>query len=122
MNVHDLASHLRRLAPLDLAADWDNVGLLLGDADAEVSRVLTCLTVTPQVAAEAVEAGADLIVTHHPILFRAAKRLTTATTEGRMLLALARAGVAVYSAHTAFDNAAGGINDRIAARLHLNDV
>src|SRR5437773_6843219 len=114
MKLHDLVSHLRQLAPLELAADWDNVGLLLGDADSEVSRVLTCLTVTPEVAAEAVDSRANLIVSHHPILFRAAKRLTSATTEGRMLLALARAGVAVYSAHTAFDNATGGINDRIA--------
>src|SRR5262245_30146406 len=122
MKLHDLLAHLRRLAPLELAADWDNVGLLLGDADAEVARVLTCLTVTPDVAAEAVDAKADLIVTHHPVLFRAAKRLTTATTEGRMLLALAHANVAVYSAHTAFDNAPGGINDMIAARLQLTDV
>ena len=69
---------------------------------------MTCLTVTPDSAAEAVAEGAGLIVTHHPILFRAVKRLTDATPEGRMLLALARAGVAVYSPHTAFDDAADG--------------
>jgi dinuclear metal center YbgI/SA1388 family protein len=122
MKLHDVLAYLRRIAPLDLAADWDNVGLLLGDADADVTRVLTCLTVTPPVAAEAVDEKADLIVTHHPILFRGTKRLTTATAEGRMLLDLARAGVAVYSAHTAFDNAPGGINDMIAARLQLTGV
>ncbi len=122
MKLHDLLAHLRRLAPLDLAADWDNVGLLLGDPDAEVGRALTCLSVTPEVVAEAVEEKAGLIVTHHPVLFRAAKKLTTATTEGRMLWTLARNGVAVYSAHTAFDNAPGGINERIAARLGLTEV
>src|SRR5262249_35252502 len=109
-------------APLKLAADWDNVGLLLGDPAAEVGRVMTCLTVTPQSAAEAVEAEADLIVTHHPILFRAVQRLTADTPEGRMLLALAKAGIAVYSPHTAFDNADGGINDILAGRLGLRDV
>jgi dinuclear metal center YbgI/SA1388 family protein len=122
MKLNDLLAHLRDLAPLDLAADWDNVGLLLGDADSDVQHVLTCLTVTPEVAAEAIEEGAHLIVTHHPILFRGAKRLTTATTEGRLLLDLARAGIGVYSAHTAYDNAPGGINDMLAARLQLADV
>jgi dinuclear metal center YbgI/SA1388 family protein len=122
MKLNDLVAHLHQLAPLDLAADWDNVGLLLGDADAEVQRVLTCLTVTPDVVAEAIDERTQLIVTHHPILFRAVKRLTTATTEGRMLLALAGAGVAVFSAHTAFDNAPGGINDMLAARLQLTDL
>jgi dinuclear metal center YbgI/SA1388 family protein len=122
MKLNDLVAHLLQLAPLDLAAEWDNVGLLLGDADAEVQRVLTCLTVTPDVVEEAIDERTQLIVTHHPILFRAVKRLTTATTEGRMLVALAGAGVAVYSAHTAFDNAPGGINDMLAARLQLTDV
>jgi dinuclear metal center YbgI/SA1388 family protein len=119
MNLHEITTHLQQIAPLDLAADWDNVGLLLGNADADVRRVLTCLSVTPAVAAEAVERGAQLMVTHHPILFRAVKRLTTTTSEGRMLLALATANVAVYSAHTAYDNCPGGINDLTASRLGL---
>jgi dinuclear metal center YbgI/SA1388 family protein len=122
MKLQDLLVHLRNIAPLDLAADWDNVGLLLGDADSDVRRVLTCLTVTPEVVAEATDKRADLIVTHHPILFRPTKNLTTATAEGRMLLTLARFNVAVYSAHTAFDNASAGMNERIATRLQLTDV
>jgi dinuclear metal center YbgI/SA1388 family protein len=117
-----LLEYLEQFAPLDLAADWDNVGLLLGDRAAEVERILTCLTVTPDVAAEAVEAGAQLIVTHHPVLFRTVKRLTSATSEGRMLLSLIRAGVAVYCPHTAFDNARGGINELLARRLALADI
>jgi dinuclear metal center YbgI/SA1388 family protein len=120
--VAAIAADLEALAPPGLASDWDNIGLLLGDAAAQVSRVLTCLTLTPEVAAEAVDGGYQLIVTHHPILFRGAKRLTTATAEGRVVLALARAGVAVYSPHTAFDNTRGGINDRLAERLGLTDV
>jgi dinuclear metal center YbgI/SA1388 family protein len=113
---------LDHIAPPALAAEWDNVGLLLGEGTAEVRRVMTCLTVTPVSAAEAVAESADLIVTHHPILFRSVKRLTDGTAEGRMLLALARANVAVYSPHTAFDDADGGINDLLARRLGLINV
>jgi dinuclear metal center YbgI/SA1388 family protein len=120
--VAEITADLDAFAPRDLAADWDNVGLLLGDPAAEVRRVLTCLTVTSDVAEEAAEAGAHLVVTHHPILFRGAKRLTTATPEGRAVLTLAKAGVAVYSPHTAFDNTRGGINELLAARLGLTDL
>jgi len=120
--ISDLISVLKRIAPLSLAAEWDNVGLLLGDAVAPVQRVMTCLTVTPDAVAEAIERGVQLIVSHHPILFRSTKTLTTATPEGRMLLNLVQAGVAVYSAHSAFDNCAGGINDLLAEKLGLNNV
>lgn len=120
--VADIVRFLECFAPSDLAADWDNVGLLLGDRAARVKGVMTCLTVTPESAAEAVESDAQLIVTHHPILFRGAKRLTADHPEGRMLLALARAGVAVCSPHTAFDNTRGGINELLAGRLRLTEV
>ena len=120
--VSEIAADLDAFAPPTLAAEWDNVGLLLGDVAASVQRVLTCLTLTPEVAAEAVTTGCQLVVTHHPILFRGAKRLTTVTAEGRTVLALARADVAVYSPHTAFDNTRGGINDRLAERLGLADL
>ena len=108
--------------PNALAAAWDNVGLLLGDAAAEVRRAMSCLTVTPTVVAEAIAENANLIVTHHPILFRGTKRLSTASSEGRLLWPLARTGIAVYSPHTAFDNTAGGINDSLARRLELIDI
>lgn len=122
LTIADIADYLDAFAPPDLAAEWDNVGLLLGDRAAGVERVMTCLTVTPESAAEAIDARAELIVTHHPVLFRPVQKLTTTTTEGRMLLALIRAGIAVYSPHTAFDNTAGGINDLLARRLGLVDV
>lgn len=122
LSVATIVDFLDQFAPRDLAADWDNVGLLLGDRNAPVQRVMTCLTVTPESAAEAVESGAQLIITHHPVLFRPINRLTTATPEGRMLLALIRAGVSVYSPHTAFDNTRDGINESLARRLGLTDV
>jgi dinuclear metal center YbgI/SA1388 family protein len=120
--VATVCASLDRFAPPGLAADWDNIGLLLGDAAAEVLRIVTSLTVTPAVVAEAIAEKADLIVTHHPILFRGVKRLSTATAEGRLLWPLAKAGIAVYSPHTAFDNTAGGINDSLARRLGLTNV
>jgi dinuclear metal center YbgI/SA1388 family protein len=122
ISVANVVDTLDLFAPPELAADWDNTGLLLGDPAAEVRALMTCLTVTPESAAEAIEVGAQLIVTHHPILFRPVQRLTSATAEGRMVLGLARAGVAVYSPHTAFDNARGGINEQLARRLGLTEV
>lgn len=122
ITVAAVIEYLEEIAPHELAAEWDNVGLLLGDRRAELRRVMTCLTVTPDSAAEAVETGAQLVVTHHPILFRAVKSLTADNAEGRMLLALAQAGVAVYCPHTAFDNSIGGINDALARRLGLTEV
>jgi dinuclear metal center YbgI/SA1388 family protein len=120
--VAEVVRWLDRFAPPQLAAEWDNTGLLLGDAAVTAPRILTCLTVTPAVVAEAVDTGVQLIVTHHPILFKAVKKLTSHTPDGRMLLLLAQAGVAVYSPHTSFDNCVGGINDSLAAAIGLTDV
>jgi dinuclear metal center YbgI/SA1388 family protein len=122
VTVATVIDFLEQLASPKLAADWDNVGLLLGDHAAAVQRVMTCLTVTPETAAEAVESAAQLIITHHPVLFRAVKRLTSGTPEGRMLLALIQAGLSVYSPHTSLDNARGGINDLLARQLDLTGV
>jgi dinuclear metal center YbgI/SA1388 family protein len=120
--VADVIAVLELFAPPSSAASWDNVGLLLGDKSGPVDHVLTCLTLTPEVADEAAASGVQLIVTHHPILFRGVKRLTADTTDGRVVLTLAKAGIAVYSPHTAFDDCPGGINDQLAAMLGLNDV
>jgi dinuclear metal center YbgI/SA1388 family protein len=83
---------------------------------------MTCLTVTDESVTESIDRQASLIVTHHPILFRSVQRLSADTPEGRLLWKLARAGVSVYSPHTAFDNAAQGINARLAERLGLREV
>lgn len=120
--VADLIAFLERFAPPDLAEEWDNVGLLVGDRDQTVSKVVTCLTLTPDVAREAIEQRASLVVTHHPVLFRAVKRLTADDAQGRMLLELIAAHVAVYSPHTGYDSAERGINRQIAQSLGLTDV
>ena len=120
--IQDVCRYLNDVAPLSLADDWDNVGLLLGDEAAEVVRAITCLTLTPDVADEAVTVGARLIVTHHPVLFKPVKQLTAANSEGRMLLKLMRHGIAVYSPHTAYDNSATGINQQLAELLDLIEI
>ncbi|HMO85408.1 MAG TPA: Nif3-like dinuclear metal center hexameric protein, partial [Lacipirellulaceae bacterium] len=83
--VGQVAQVLEQLAPLALAESWDNVGLLVGEAQWPADRVMTCLTVTPTTVAEAVERAAQLIITHHPLPFRPVASLTGATTVGRLL-------------------------------------
>lgn len=118
----EIVAFLDQFAPSRLAEDWDNVGLLVGDSGAAVDRVMTCLTITPSSAAEAVEQGARLIVSHHPLPFNPLKRITDETTAGRLLLQLVRAGVAIVSPHTAFDSASRGINQALAEGLGLVEI
>jgi len=120
--IANIATFLEQLAPGRLAEEWDNVGLLVGCQSQTVTKLMTCLTVTPASAAEAIEAGAQLIVAHHPMPFQAMRRLTDDTTAGRLLLDLIAARVAVYSPHTAFDSAAEGVNQRLAEGLQLHDI
>lgn len=120
--VADVAAWLRTIYPLRLAESWDNVGLLVGDELAGVARIMTCLTITPESAEEAIQEQAQLIVTHHPLPFHSLKRLTTESTPTRLLWQLARAGIAVYSPHTAFDSAAEGINQLALERLGCNHI
>ena len=105
LTINDVCSWLGEIAPLELAEEWDNVGLLVGDRGRGLERFMTCLTITPTTTAEAIERRADLIVVHHPLPFRPISQLTTDTTVGGLLWDLLGAGVAVYSAHTAFDSA-----------------
>ena len=120
--IKELCNYLEQAAPSLLAEDWDNVGLLAGDPEAPIHRVMTCLTITPQSAAEAIERQANLIVTHHPLPFRALKRLVTTSTAGRLLWELITHGIAIYSAHTAFDSTTRGINQQLAEALTLQQI
>lgn len=120
--VSEVCGYLDELAPVELGEEWDNVGLLVGRAASDVQKIMTCLTLTPDVAQEAVEQQAQLVVAHHPVLFRGAKAICDHTSEGRMLLDLIENGVAVYSAHTRFDSAQQGVNQRLAESFGLADI
>ncbi|MAI32243.1 MAG: Nif3-like dinuclear metal center hexameric protein [Rhodopirellula sp.] len=122
ISLETVCSSLASIAPLRLAEDWDNVGLLVGNRRATIAKVMTCLTVTPNVVSEAVEQQVGLIVAHHPLPFKPLARITSDSATGEMLLRLIGAGVAVYSAHTAFDSAADGINQRWSELLSLQSV
>ncbi len=122
LSLDDLCRVLEAFAPPVLSEDWDNVGLLVGERDRKIERVMTCLTITPDSAAEAIERQADVIVAHHPLPFQPLKRITSETTVGRLLLGLIRANIAIYSPHTAFDSAAAGINQGLAEGLGLLDI
>lgn len=113
---------LERFAPRQLAESWDNVGLLVGDPAQTIDGIVTCLTITPEVVDEAIEADADLIVTHHPMPFRPLKQITTDSTVGQMLLKLIQNKIAVYSPHTAFDSCAQGINQQLASGIGLAEI
>lgn len=120
--VKELERLVGEIAPYELAETWDNVGLLVGRADKTVTRVLTALDLTDDVIREAAELGAQAIVTHHPIMMDARKRMTDGDREGRLLLALAENGIAHIAAHTNFDSAPGGVNDTLLALMGAANV
>ncbi len=120
--IQSIADFLEYFAPNVLAESWDNVGLLVGDRQEQVQRVMTCLTVTPESADEAVDRRANLIIAHHPLPFHATKQITADNPTGSMLLKLIRQHVAIYSPHTAFDSATSGINQQLAEALHLEEI
>lgn len=120
--VADIARHLEAWAPTGSAQDYDNVGLQVGRADREVSTVVTALDATPAVLQEAVAADAQLVVTHHPLLFRPPSALTGDDYVSSLALSFAEAGVALYSAHTNLDAAPGGVSFALAERLGLQAV
>ena len=122
LTVATIADFLAKFAPPRLAEEWDNVGLLVGRGDQPVRRLMTCLTLTRASVAEAVAERVDLVVSHHPLPLKPLRRLTDESPEGRFLLDLMGAKVAVYSPHTAFDSAGRGINQRLAEGIGLQTI
>ena len=121
--VNDILVFLESLAPASTKMSWDNVGLLCGRKDREVRRILVALDPFRHVIQEAIREGADLIVTHHPLIFRDPLMQVNEDTEaGRCVLTLIEQGIAAINAHTNLDVAPGGVNDVLAATLGLSDV
>ena len=122
--VREIEQALFRLAPKEGAMDWDNVGQLLGDPEAEVRRVLVALDITEAVADEAIAENCQLIVSHHPVMnckWLPVQTVRQDTPQGHLLLKILRSGLSAICMHTNLDVAPGGVNDALAAALGLED-
>ena len=119
MKIREVVDALERFAPLPLQESFDNAGLQIGLTEAEVSGALLCLDVTEKVVDEAEALGCNLIVSHHPLIFHALKRITYADDVQRAVAKALKAGITVVSMHTNMDNAPGGVNFKIAEKLGL---
>lgn len=120
--VNDVIMTMKEIAPENNTFGHDNVGLLVGDQDAEVSRVLCCLDVTQSVLDEAIEQGAQLIISHHPIIFLPISRITSDSPLGNKIIKAISNGISIYSAHTNLDFSVGCINDYLMKLLDFTDV
>lgn len=113
---------IEQLAPRRLAEEWDNVGLLVGSPSHKVDRVLVALDVTDAIIDYAIKEDVQMIVAHHPFLFRPMKQLRTDWAQGAMIEKLIKNDIAVYAAHTNLDIAEGGVNDVLAERIGLTEI
>lgn len=116
--VNDVLYFMDMLAPFDSSMGFDNTGLLVGDENGKVKKILLTLDVTREAVAEAKKVGAELIVSHHPVIFDPIKRIS----EKDIVYTLVRNGISVISAHTNLDKAEGGVNDALALKLGLEDI
>ncbi len=120
--VTDVVAVLEERYPPAWAEDWDRVGLVLGEPEATVHRVLCVVDCVPETVEEALTVDAQLIVSHHPLLLRGVSSIAPTTYKGRLVHRLIRAGIALYTAHTNADVANPGVSDALAARLGLVDL
>ena len=120
--VSDILHYLETLAPRSMKMDWDNVGLLCGSKKQPVNRILVALDPFEGVCQEAAEFGADLLITHHPLIFQPTKSVTDETSIGRSIMCLIKNGISAINAHTNLDQAPGGVNDVLAGTLGLQDI
>jgi dinuclear metal center YbgI/SA1388 family protein len=121
MKIKEIAKKIDQIIPLKLAQDWDNVGLLLGDPQKDVKKILLTIDITKDVLAEAKKHKAGLIISYHPIIWDALKKIT-ADGPTEVVYELIHCGIAVYSIHTSLDALTGGVNDGLAEILGIEDA
>ncbi len=121
MNVSGLLRHIDTFAPFELAEDWDNSGLIVGDYSAEVKRIAVCLDAVSQAVISADELGCNVLVAHHPLIFRAVKNITLNTEQGRTIFEAVKRGINIIATHTNWDKTAGGVNDILGALIGLKN-
>ncbi len=122
LSVRDIQKLIEKTAKPEYAYDWDNCGLQVGDPEAKVEKVLICLDVTRDVIAEAKENACQMIISHHPLIFKPVKTLTADTAVGDVVSMLYKNNIALYCAHTNLDIAFGGVNDALCRKLELENV
>ena len=122
IRVKDVTAVIEQFAPLSLQEKWDNSGLCIGSPEAPVTSVLLGLDCTPELVDEAVETGADMIVTHHPLIFSGLKKISPDDPVGLAVMKAVSAGIAVYAAHTTADKVLAGVSGAMAAKLGLTNV
>ena len=120
--IGQIIGRLEEFAPTSLQESYDNCGLLIGNRSTVCSGALLTVDVTPDVVAEAAATGCNLIIAHHPLIFRGLKRLTGDTIVERTVIEALRSDIAVYACHTCLDNASGGVSDLMARKLGLSDI
>ncbi|MGM9734068.1 MAG: Nif3-like dinuclear metal center hexameric protein [Prevotella sp.] len=122
MKIKEVLSALERFAPLPLQEDWDNAGLQIGLTEAEASGALLCLDINEQIVDEAIAKGCNIIVSHHPLLFRGLKRISGDDYVQRVVIKAIKHDICIVSMHTNMDNARGGVNFKMAEKLGLANV
>jgi dinuclear metal center YbgI/SA1388 family protein len=120
--VKDVTKVIEEFAPLAIQEKWDNSGLCIGSPDAPVSSVLFGLDCTPELVDEAIECGADIIVTHHPLIFSGLKKISPEDMVGEAVIKAIKAGISIYAAHTNADKVIAGVSGAMAAKLALQNV
>jgi len=122
MTAEKIMQIFEEWAPATLAEEWDNVGLLIGDVSRTINKVLVALDATEAVIDEAVKGGFDFLVVHHPLVYNPVKRITTADSVGKKILALVENKIGCFCAHTNLDKASGGVSDLLAQKIGLHDI
>jgi dinuclear metal center YbgI/SA1388 family protein len=120
--VKDVTKIIEEFAPLSVQESWDNSGLCIGSPDAAVSSVLLGLDCTPELVDEAIGCGADMIVTHHPLIFSGLKKISPEDQVGAAVIKAVKAGISIYAAHTSADKVIAGVSGAMAAKLGLRNV
>ncbi|MDR2083413.1 MAG: Nif3-like dinuclear metal center hexameric protein [Bacteroidales bacterium] len=121
MKIKDIAKIIEESAPHAYAENWDNVGLLVGDPNKEIKKIITALDFTEEVLDEAIEKNAEMIITHHPAIFGAIKKITTNDFTTRLIIKAIKHDIAIYAAHTNLDNVKGGLNYLVAEKFKLQN-
>ena len=120
--IKDVINVIEDFAPLSIQESWDNSGLCIGSPESEVSSVLLGLDCTEQLVDEAIACGADLIVTHHPLIFSGLKKISPDDPTGAAVIKARSNGISIYAAHTNADKVISGVSGAMAARRGLADV